>query len=61
MQDLIVYIIVAGCVVFMFRHYLKILFRKKGKSPGCGGGCDSCPYSRKKDCGEGRKLYQNEK
>lgn len=48
MQDIIVYIIVAGCIVFMCRHYLKIIFRKKGKSPGCGCGCDSCPHKKRK-------------
>lgn len=54
-QDVLVYVIVACCVVYMFRHYLKILFRRKGKSPGCGCGCDECPHARHGDEGGGDK------
>lgn len=45
LQDILVYIIVAGCVIFAFRHYIKILFRKKSKDPGCGYGCAGCPHA----------------
>lgn len=44
-QSIMVYIIVACCVAYAFRHYIKMLFRKKSKSPGCGCGCAGCPHA----------------
>lgn len=63
-QDIIVYVTVACCVAFMFRHYLKILFRKKDKRPECGCGCEGCPHSARtaeRTCREKDRRKSKEK
>lgn len=43
MQDLFVYIIVAGCVLWAGRRFLRQVIRRKGHAGGCGcSGCSGC-------------------
>lgn len=43
MQDLFVYIIVAGCVLWSGRHFFRQVIRRKGQAGGCGcTGCSGC-------------------
>lgn len=46
MQDIIVYIIVFLCVVYVGKHLLDF-FRSKKKGCGCSCGCSDCPLSAK--------------
>ncbi|WP_072542264.1 hypothetical protein [Bacteroides mediterraneensis] len=43
MQDLFVYIIVAGCVLWSGRRFFRQVIRRKGQAGGCGcTGCSGC-------------------
>ncbi len=50
MQDFFVYIIVAGCVLWAGRRFLRQVIRRKGHAGGCGcsgcSGCSGCPSRR---------------
>lgn len=41
-QNVLVYIIVACCLLWTGRHFFRTLIRRKGKSNGCGCGCSGC-------------------
>ena len=48
-QNILVYIIVALCVVYAGRHFLKFFKKKKpGQHPDCGCGCAGCRKGKQK-------------
>lgn len=55
-QDIIVLLIVSGCLFYVGRNILRF-FRKTAKSQiGCGCGCAGCPRAskQKKECPVGK-------